>query len=121
MAEINNNFPNFGIKKIDKTEKPEPAENLTVQENTKEEQPTFAPVPDSYGKVHVKHAKGGNITKSVDEAVKLMKENPAICGCSEGIFDNAYNAAIARGKTTDEAYMEALMFEEAMLEICPHN
>ena len=121
MAEINNNIPNFGYKKIEKIEKQEPAGKVIEQENKPQEEKTYAPDPGILGRSQVKRANGGNITKSVDEAVKLMQENPALCGCSEGIFDNAYQDAIARGKTTDEAYFEALMAEEAILEICPHN
>lgn len=122
MAEINNNnIPSFGYKKIEKIDKQEPIEKVIDKENKQKKQPTYTPDPGVLGRSQVRPANGGNIPKSVEETVHLMKTNPAICGCSEGVFDNAYSDAIARGKTPDEAYMEALMAEEAMLEICPHN
>ncbi len=123
MAEINNNIPSFGYKSINNNiEKPAPIEKDIAPENeNKKEKPAYVPAADTLGRSQVRPANGGNIAKTVEETVHLMKTNPAICGCSEGVFDNAYSDAIARGKTPNEAYMEALMAEEAMLEICPHN
>ena len=123
MAEINNNIPSFGYKKINNNiEKPTTIDKSVVPEDEiKKDKPAYTPAAETIGRSQVRPANGGNIAKTVDETVHLMKTNPAIFGCSEGVFNNAYSDAIARGKTPNEAYMEALMAEEAMLEICPHN
>lgn len=121
MAEINNNIPNFGFQRIEKVHSQEPTDKVVAQNNEIAEEPTYAPDPGILGRSQVKPAKGGNITKTIEETVALAKNNPALMSCGEGIFDARYNDAIARGLTTDEAYMEALFAEEALLEIYPHN
>ena len=122
MAEINNNIPNFGFKKIEKIEKQEHSDAVVTPNNKEvEEKPTLAPISDAYGRSQVRRANGGNIPQTVNETVELMKTNPAICGCCEGVFDTVYNDLIAQGKNPDDAYMQALFAEEELLEICPHN
>lgn len=120
MAEINNNIPSFGYKKIEKIDKPEQIEKPVEQEN-KQEQQTYAPDPGVLGRSQVRPAKGANIAKTIDETVALADRNPALMGCCEGVFDTVYNDLIAQGKNPDDAYMQALYAEEALLEICPHN
>lgn len=117
MAEINNNIPSFGInldqiKQKNKTDIP----NDT---HTKEEKNETKYVPDTgvLGRSQVKSPKGGNINKSVDEAVALAKNNPVLLGCSEGLFDNFYRTYIESGMEPSEAYMQALLDEEEFLKM----
>ena len=121
MSEINNNIPNFRINKIDRhtvepttlfEESPEPTEPT---------EPSVVPDPGVLGRSQVKRANGGNIAKTIDETVAIAKNTPALMCCCEGIFDTVYNDLIAQGKNPDDAYMQALLAEEELLEICPHN
>ena len=122
MAEINNNnIPSFGYKKIEKIEKPELPEKIIEQENKPKETQQYVQDTGVLGRSQVRPANGGNIPQTVNETVELMKTNPAICGCCEGVFDTIYNDLIAQGKNPDDAYMKALFAEEELLEICPHN
>lgn len=121
MAEINNNIPNFGLKKIDKIYTAEPTESVIPQHTEPPTEPTYAPDPGVLGRSQVKRANGGNIAKTVDETVDIAKNNPALMCCCESVFDTVYNDLIAQGKNSDDAYMQALLAEEELLEICPHN
>ena len=121
MAEINNNIPNFGYKKIEKIDKQEPAGKVSAQENKPQEEKTYAPDLGILGRSQVKRANGGNIAKTIDETVAIAKNNPALMYCCGGMFDTIYNDLIAQGKNPDDAYMQALLAEEELLEICPHN
>ena len=121
MAEINNNIPNFGFKKVETPNiAPEPTPP-TAPTTPEAPEPTVMPDPGVLGRSQVRPANGGNIVKTIDETVAIAKNNPAIMRCCEGMFDTIYNDLIAQGKNPDDAYMQALLAEEELLEICPHN
>lgn len=118
MAEINNNIPSFGInnKKVDNKVNKEPQ----VQPQVQEECPEHKYVPDTgvLGRSQVKCSKcGGDITKSVDEAVALAKNNPTLLLGSDRIFDSIYNGLLLEGMEESEAYMKALACEEEFLQM----
>ena len=121
MAEINNNIPNFGYKRIEKIDKQEQTEKAIEQENKPKEKPQYAPDTGVLGRSQVRPANGGNIAKTVEEAVELSTKNPALMCCCEGIFETVYKDLVAQGKNPDDAYMQALLAEEELLEICPHH
>ena len=123
MAEINNNIPSFGYKKINNNiEKPTTIDKSVVPEDEiKKDKPAYTPAAETIGRSQVRPANGGNIAKTVDETVAIAKNNPAIMCCCGGMFDTIYNDLIAQGKNPDDAYMQALLAEEELLEICPHN
>ena len=121
MAEINNNIPNFGFKKIDKISTAEPTMPASTDVDTQAPEQTIVPDPGVLGRSQVKRANGGNIQKTIDETVALANNNPALMGCCEGVFDTIYNDLIAQGINSDDAYRKALLAEEELLEICPHN
>lgn len=122
MAEINNNIPNFGYKKVERVNN---QETPVVQEATTEQaehtEQTYTPDTGVLGRSLVKKSNGANIAKTIDETVNLANSKPEVmCGC-ESVFDSIYNDLIESGKNPDDAYFEALMAEEAFLEICPNH
>lgn len=118
MAEINNNITSFG-RNIEKIETA-PKESTTQKAPADEERTkTLEYIPDTgiLGRSQVKKANGGNIAKSVDEAVALAKEAPALlCGC-ESIFDCVYKDFINQGMEPSEAYTKALLAEEEFMQM----
>lgn len=115
MAEINNNIQNFGINtdKIGSRKNSEPVKEAAIQEESKEH--NYVPDTGVLGRSQIKNVHGSDIQKSVDEAVSLAKNNPALMGCSEGIFDYLYKDYINNGMDSSEAYMKALLAEEEFL------
>ena len=121
MAEINNNIPNFGFKKVETPNiAPEPTPP-TVPTTSEAPEPTVMPDPGVLGRSQVKRANGGNIVKTIDETVSIAKNNPALMGCCEGIFNTVYNDLVEGGMNEADAYMQALLAEEELLEMCPHH
>lgn len=121
MAEINNNIPNFGFKKIDKISTAEPTMPASTDVDTQAKEQTIVPDPGVLGRSQVKRANGGNISKTIDETCNIANNNPALMGCCEGVFNTVYNDLVAGGMNESDAYMQALLAEEELLEICPHN
>lgn len=118
MAEINNNIPKFGInnsKVENKVNKEVTVPQQPVEEECVEQQ--YVQDTGVLGRSQVTCAKCGDITKSVDEAVALAKNNPTLLTSSEGVFSTLYNDFIASGMEESEAYMRALMGEEEFMEL----
>ncbi len=121
MAEINNNIPKFGrnIERIENFNK----ESIIPETSTGEKNKPMEYIPDTgvLGRSQVKSTKGGNIQKSVDEAVLLASKNPALmCGC-ESVFDCIYKDLLAQGMKESDAYMKALLAEEEFLQVGSAN
>ncbi len=117
MAEINNNIPNFGrnTDKIGTKINNEPKKETAVQEEQKEH--NYIPDTGILGRSQVKSIHDADIQKSIEEAVRLAQNNPALlCGC-EDIFNHIYNDYIKTGMEPSEAYMKALLAEEELMEI----
>ncbi|MCD7780764.1 MAG: hypothetical protein LUH05_08860 [Candidatus Gastranaerophilales bacterium] len=118
MTEINNNIPNFGHK-IEKIENNKHIEEQKSVKQNEDFDKTVNYVPDTgvLGRSQVKTTKGMDISKSVDEAVALAENNPALLGCSEGVFDSLYKSFLEMGMEPSDAYMNALFGEQELLEI----
>jgi len=69
------------------------------------------------GRSQVCEYKGGDIEKSVREAVKLAKEQPVRLSCSEKIFDALYEYYLNSGLGEKAAYHNAALGEEEFLEL----
>ncbi len=123
MAEINNNIPNFGYnKKVERINNQElPTGQEEVVQQPEQTEVNYVPDTGVLGRSLVKPSNGANIAKTIDETVHIATSKPEILTGSEGVFDSIYKDLIEQGKNPDDAYYEALMAEEAFLEICPHN
>jgi hypothetical protein len=123
MAEINNNIPSFGYKKINNNiEKPAQVEKGVMPEDEiKKGNSAYTPAAETIGRSQVRPANGANIAKTVEETIELATNNPALMGCCEGIFCSKYNDYIQSGMNESDAYMKALMAEEELLGIYPRN
>lgn len=118
MAEINNNnFVKFqvGSKPIDVNN----VNKEAPQQQVKEDIPEKKYVPDTgvLGRSQVRSTKGGDITKSVDEAVKMAQEHPEILEAGEIVFDSIYEAFLADGLSPDEAYAQASLAVDEFCEV----
>lgn len=123
MAEINNNIPNFGYnKKIERVNNQElPIEQEEVVQKQEQVETNYVQDTGVLGRSLIKPSNGANIAKTIDETVSIASSKPEILTGSEDVFDSIYKDLIEQGKNPDDAYYEALMAEEAFLEICPHN
>ena len=118
MSEINNshinnygfNTPHIGIKKDDSS-KQEPAKE-EVQAEQK-----YAHDTGVLGRSQIHRMRGGNIEKSVDEAVYMAENCPVRTKCSEMIFDNFYQKYLDSGIDEADAYLKALLGEEEFLNL----
>lgn len=118
MAEINNNISNFGIngKKVENNKL---NKELQPQLQVKEEGLEQKYVPDTgiLGRSQVKSAKGGDITKSVDDAIKMVKEYPELVEAGEVVFDSIYEQFLADGLSPADAYAQASLAVDEFCEI----
>ncbi len=120
MAEINNNIPNFGHK-IEIIKHPDEltAKNSTPEDEILKNEPERNEITDTgvLGRSQVKTTRGGDISRSTDEAAELAEHNPALLyGCEE-IFNSLYEDYLEAGMEPSEAYMKALFGEQELLNI----
>ena len=118
MAEINNNnFVKFqvGSKPIDVNNVNKEAPQQQVKEEPSEKK--YVPDTGILGRSQVRSTKGGDITKSVDEAVKMAQEHPEILEAGEIVFDSIYEAFLADGLSPDEAYAQASLAVDEFCEV----
>ena len=126
MSEINNNVNNIRFHKnnFDKNIN-EPKKNPA--ESTAEEKPQAKIVPDTgvLGRSQIQGVKGGDIAKSIDEAVALAQEYPEVLETGDSVFDSLYNDFIKAGKSPEEAYAMAstgmMEFMEIAKPYCRKN
>lgn len=118
MAEINNNIPKFGYNKIDKVEKNNKPVDAT-QANVSQEASEQHYVQDTgvLGRSQIKNAKGTDVTKSVDDAVKLAEKYPQLLECGDDLFDSLYEQFIADGLEPSDAYAKASIAMEEFSDI----
>ena len=118
MTEINQNYGQYGhnienSKSVHFTKESE----ATAQElKSVAEEHIYAPDTGVLGRSQVKSPKGGNITKSVNEAVAMATEMPAVMFLSDEIFDEAYKVFLEDGMTEDEAYVAAMALTDRICE-----
>lgn len=117
MSEINNNIHNYGFKidRIDSKKDNMPKQQTEAPKEASEQ--NYVADTGVLGRSQVHGIKGGNIAKSVDEAVIMAEDCPIKLGCSEAIFDKMYQNYIASGLSEEDAYMQALLDEEEFLDI----
>ena len=92
---------------------------LQPQLQVKEEGLEQKYVPDTgvLGRSQVKSAKGGDITKSVDDAIKMVKEHPELVEAGEVVFDSIYEQFLADGLSPADAYAQASLAVDEFCEI----
>lgn len=119
MAEINNNnfvkYP-VGNKPIDVNNKDK---EVQPQPQVKEDGLEQKYVPDTgvLGRSQVKSAKGGDITKSVGDAVKMITEHPELVEAGEVMFDSIYEQFLADGLNPTDAYAQAALAVDEFCQI----
>ena len=75
-------------------------------------------MPDTgvLGRSQVKNIKHGDVSRSVDEAVELMRRKPIVLDSSDKIFDILYNSFLKEGLDPSEAYIKALLAQEEFIQ-----
>lgn len=114
MTEINN-IPNFGYNhETNRSMQNKDIVRVPEAEGTQREM-----VPDSgvLGRSQIKNAKIGNISQSVDAAVKLAKNNPVMLEACDDIYENAYAQKKKEGASDSEANYYALNVEAEFLDL----
>lgn len=104
MTEINN-FQNFGVNKI---------QTKKINNEEKIEKPPVEQTETNYvqdtgvlGRSQV-NFKGGDITKSVDEAIAAMNKNPEIMAQCDCLFEDTYEDLVKNKKMDPtDAYFAA--------------
>ena len=114
MSEINNNITNYGYK-IERISKNKETASQTPEPAKESNEKQYIADTGVLGRSQILN--GANISKSVDEAVELAKNNPAKMGCSEAIFDSMFKKFLEEGLSESDAYLKALCAEEEFLQI----
>ena len=116
MTEINNKLPHIGLNNIEyQTQKP--AQEYKAPAGTDEEKQQDD-IKDTgvLGRSQVRTANGADISKSVNSAVELAENNPALLNCSDKMFDEMYNQFLKQGMTEKDAYINACLAEGEFVE-----
>lgn len=116
MTEINGNIPNFGLN-IGKVEPKKEKETLKQQNIDNEQQQTYIQDTGVLGRSQVVRTRGGDITKSVDEAVNLAKNHPELLDGGDVVFESVYNTFIDQGMDEADAYLKALSAQTEFMDI----
>ncbi len=119
MTEINNNLHGFELNNVEKTKIPKVKEERIQGTETPEQEESKNIVPDTgvLGRSQIRSKKGSDVTKSVDEAVDLAKNNPVLMNASDKIFNSIYDDYIKQGIDPSDAYIKALLAEEEFCEL----
>lgn len=116
MTEINGNIPNFGLN-IGKVEPKKEKEILKQQNIDNEQQQTYIQDTGVLGRSQVVRTRGGDITKSVDEAVNLAKNHPELLDGGDVVFESVYNTFVEQGMDEADAYLNALSAQSEFMDI----
>lgn len=116
MTEINGNIPNFGLN-IGKVEPKKEKEILKQQNIDNEQQQTYIQDTGVLGRSQVVRTRGGDITKSVDEAVNLAKNHPELLDGGDVVFESVYNTFVDQGMDEADAYLNALSAQTEFMDI----
>lgn len=123
MTEINNNNMNYDttirkVKQINPPEKAEKTENIeNIEEQTIKQEQNFIEDTGVLGRSLVKKSNGGNVTKSIDEAVFIAINHPEILEGGEELFNAAEDYFKNLGMNEEEAYFSALLAQEEFNEL----
>lgn len=116
MTEINN-IHNYGFNKIDKNDRQKISDKSTnIEPRDKHIQDDIKDT-GILGRSQVKTSKIGDSSQSINEAVDLAQNNPALLEISSKLFDYMYDKCINEGMGPDEALMNALLFESEFMDI----
>ena len=116
MTEINGNIPNFGLN-IGKVEPKKEKETLKQQNIDNEQQQTYIQDTGVLGRSQVVRTRGGDITRSVDEAVNLAKNHPELLDGGDVVFESVYNTFVDQGMDESDAYLKALSAQTEFMDI----
>lgn len=116
MTEINGNLPNFGLN-IGKVEPKKEKETLKQQNIDNEQQQTYIQDTGVLGRSQVVRTRGGDITRSVDEAVNLAKNHPELLDGGDVVFESVYNTFVEQGMDEADAYLNALSAQTEFMDI----
>lgn len=119
MAEINNNISGYGInrEKIEiRGKEPEVIKDREFDKNKEAGAVNYVPDTGVLGRSQVKNIKHGDVSRSVDEAVELMRRKPIVLDSSDKIFDILYNSFLKEGLDPSEAYIKALLAQEEFIQ-----
>ena len=119
MTEINQNYGNYGhqIENSKSVHFSKGYEKPVSEHKEVADEHTYAPDTGVLGRSQVvKSTKGGNITKSVNEAVTMAKEMPSVMLITDEIFDAAYNEFLEDGMSEDEAYIAAMALTDRICD-----
>lgn len=116
MTEINGNLPNFGLN-IGKVEPKKEKETLKQQNIDNEQQQTYIQDTGVLGRSQVVRTRGGDITRSVDEAVNLAKNHPELLDGGDVVFESVYNTFVNQGMDEADAYLNALSAQTEFMDI----
>lgn len=123
MTEINNNNMNYDttirkVKQINPPEKAEKTENIeNIEEQTIKQEQNFIEDTGVLGRSLVKKSNGGNVAKSIDEAVFIAINHPEILEGGEELFNAAEDYFKNLGMNEEEAYFSALLAQEEFNEL----
>lgn len=123
MTEINNNNMNYDttirkVKQINPPEKAEKTENIeNIEEQAIKQEQNFIEDTGVLGRSLVKKSNGGNVAKSIDEAVFIAINHPEILEGGEELFNAAEDYFKNSGMNEEEAYFSALLAQEEFNEL----
>ncbi len=114
MTEINN-IHNFGYSQ----ENNRPKQNKEVIRTPEAEEHARSVVQDLgvLGRSQVRSTKAGDISKSVDEAVALAINNPALLEACDDLYETVYQNKIKEGMSECDAHDFAMNAEAELLDI----
>ncbi len=117
MTEINGNISKFGLN-LGKVE-PKKGKEILKQQNNEIENEQHSYIKDTgvLGRSQVVKSKGGDINKSVDEAVFLAQNHPELLEGCDIVFESAYNTFKDQGMEDADAYINALAAQTEFMDI----
>lgn len=117
MSEINNHINNYGFNTPHISARKEHSSKQKASGEEAVNEQKYAADTGVLGRSQVRALNGGNIEKSVDEAVYMAKNCPVRTKCSEMIFDNFYQKYLNSDVNEADAYLKALLGEEEFLNL----
>ena len=116
MTEINNNIPKYGYN-TGKIEQKNIAQNVQDYTSNNAAKPDNEYVLDTgvVGRSQVDLSK--DYTKSIEDAVELMKNNPDAAACGDEVFDRTYEQFVKEGMSEEDAYLNALFAQTEFAEL----
>ena len=115
MSEINNNIPNYGFKTDRIEAKIDNSPKQSAETPKEDVENNYVLDTGVLGRSQINSPRGGNIEKSVNEAVDMAKNQPVKMGASEAVHDMLFQQYKNAGLSESDAYLKALLAEEEFL------